>query len=273
MPEMLEVESYRQLAQRCLHRTIAAVDAPDAWYLKDGLSSTVLTEMLRARQFDAARRTGKLLMLDISDGPVLGLHFGMTGRLVVDGDVGAVDGLLYGPSRIAAAWVRFTVRFDDGGAMAMVDARRLGGITLEPDETALGPDAALVTRKQLTAIVECSRAPIKAVLMDQRRLAGLGNLLTDEALWRAGLHPGRPANDLDAAEIIELHKAIRDVIRICGQRGGSHTGDLVPHRQPGGVCPRTGVPLERLTIGGRTTWFSPARQLWPQTRDASVEPR
>lgn len=272
MPEMLEVESYRRLALRCLQRTIAEVDAPDPWYLKDGLSAAAVVDVLRGRRFDAARRTGKLLMLDIRDGPVLGLHFGMTGRLVVDGDVGAVDGLLYGPSRIAAAWVRLTVRFDDGGAMAMVDARRLGGITLDPDETALGPDAAVVTRKQLTAIIDRSRAPLKAVLMDQRRLAGLGNLLTDEALWRAGLHPGRPANDLDAAEITKLHKAIRATLRICGQRGGSHTGDLVPHRQPGGVCPRTGVPLERLTIGGRTTWFSPARQHPSPRRGASVEP-
>jgi formamidopyrimidine-DNA glycosylase len=257
---MLEVESYRRLAERVLGRRIIRVDAPDAWFLKDGLTAEIAAGALTGRRLTAARRIGKQLLVDTDDGPTIGVHFGMTGRLFVDDDPGDVDGLIYGPSRTLPAWVRFGLALDDDRELEVIDARRLGAVTLDPDEDRLGPDAGEVTRAQLTAVLGRSRAPLKAVLMDQSRVAGLGNLLTDEALWRAGLHPARPAHELTVDEVARLHRAIRDTIRICGRRGGSHTGDLVPERRPGGTCPRTGVPLERLTVGGRTTWFSPARQ-------------
>jgi formamidopyrimidine-DNA glycosylase len=262
---MLEIESYRRLAEGALGRRIVRVDAPDPWYLKDGLTATAVRTALTGRRLTAARRKGKLLLLD-TDGPTIGMHFGMTGRLFVDTDPGEVDGLIYGPSRVLPAWVRFGLALDDDREIEVIDARRLGGVTLDPDEDRLGPDAGAVTRAQLAAVLGRSRAPVKAVLMDQERVAGLGNLLTDEALWRAGVHPARPANELSVDEVARVHRAIRDTIRICGRRGGSHTGDLVPERRPGGIDPRTGVPLERITVGGRTTWFSPARQ--PRHGDA-----
>ncbi len=258
---MLEVESYRRLAERVVGRRILRVDAPDPWYLKDGLTAGAVARALTGRRIAAARRTGKQLFLDTEGGPTVGFHFGMTGRLFVDADPGEVDGLIYGPSRSLPAWVRFGLALDDDRELEVIDARRLGAVTLDPDEDRLGPDAAVVTRAQLAAILGRSRAPLKAVLMDQERVAGLGNLLTDEALWRAGIHPAQPAHELSVAEVGRLHRAIRDTIRICERRGGSHTGDLVPERRPGGIDPRTGVPLERLTVGGRTTWFSPARQM------------
>jgi formamidopyrimidine-DNA glycosylase len=264
---MLEVESYRRLAERVVRRRILRVDAPDAWFLKDGLTAEIARSALTGRRITGARRTGKQLFLD-TEGPTIGIHFGMTGRLFVDADPGEVDGLIYGPSRTLPAWVRFGLALDDDRELEVIDARRLGAVTLDPDEDRLGPDAGVLTRAQLAAILGRSRAPLKAVLMDQERVAGLGNLLTDEALWRAGIHPARPAHDLSAAEVGRLHRAIRDTIRICGRRGGSHTGDLVPERRPGGIDPRTGVPLERLTVGGRTTWYSPARQVLHPDADA-----
>ena len=267
---MLEVESYRRLAERVVGRRILRVDAPDPWFLKDGLTQEGVGRALTGRRLAAARRRGKQLLLDTAGGPTIGVHFGMTGRLFVDTDPGDVDGLIYGPSRVLPAWVRFGLALDDDRELEVIDARRLGAVTLDPDEDRLGPDVADVDRAQLGAILGRSRAPLKAVLMDQERLAGLGNLLTDEALWRGGLHPARPANELSPAEVGRLHRAVRDTIRICGRRGGSHTGDLVPERRPGGICPRTGVPLERLTVGGRTTWFSPARQ--PRDGDARGAP-
>jgi formamidopyrimidine-DNA glycosylase len=257
---MLEIESYRRLAERVVGRRIVRVDAPDPWYLKDGLTADAVSTALTGRRLTAARRRGKLLLLDTGGGPTIGVRFGMTGRLFVDTDPGEVDGLIYGPSRTLPPWVRFGLALDDDREVEVIDARRLGGVTLDPDEERLGPDAGAVSRAQLATILGRSRAPLKAVLMDQERLAGLGNLLTDEVLWRAGLHPVRPARDLSDVEVGRLHRAMRDTIRICGRRGGSHTGDLIPERRPGGICPRTGVPLERLTVGGRTTWFSPARQ-------------
>src|SRR5918912_2495926 len=109
MPELIEVEAYRQLAELALERKIAEIVAPDAWWLKGGLSADVLSDALVGRHFLAARRTGKRLMLDTSDaGPVLGLKFGMTGRLLVDGSAG-VDKLEYSSNRGVAAWDRLLV--------------------------------------------------------------------------------------------------------------------------------------------------------------------
>jgi formamidopyrimidine-DNA glycosylase len=105
-----------------------------------------------------------------------------------------------------------------------------------------------------------SRAPVKAVLMDQSRVAGLGNLLCDEVLWRAGIDPARPANTLDAGETRRVHRAIRDTLRVLGRRGGSHTGDFTSQREAGAHCPRDGAPLVRRTVGGRTTYSCPVHQ-------------
>ncbi|MDQ6928560.1 MAG: hypothetical protein M3159_07850, partial [Actinomycetota bacterium] len=99
MPELAEVEAYRRLAERCLHRAVAAVVAPDAWYLKRGLSAPALCAAIEGRRFLVARRVGKVLLLDTdADGPVLGLRFGMSGRLLVDGTAG-VEQLLYSSSQ------------------------------------------------------------------------------------------------------------------------------------------------------------------------------
>ena len=95
--------------------------------------------------------------------------------------------------------------------------------------------------------------------MDQERLAGVGNLLADEVLWRAGLAPGRrtPLSDDEQAE---LHKAVRSTLRRLSRRGGSHMGDLMAERGAGGRCPRDGTELVRSTVGGRTTYWCPTHQ-------------
>ncbi len=96
--------------------------------------------------------------------------------------------------------------------------------------------------------------------MDQSRIAGLGNLLVDETLWRAGLDPARPAMSLDAGEQVRLRRAISTTLRVLARRGGSHTGDLMVARIPGGHCPKDGAPLQRRTVGGRTTYSCPVHQ-------------
>lgn len=262
MPELPEVEAYRALAEaRAQRRVIAAVDAPDAWYLKGGADGAAVTSALVGRRFTAARRIGKLLLLDTDDGagPVLGLRFGMTGRLLVDGTAG-VDELMYSSNRDERAWDRFVVHFADHGDLRMRDPRRLGGVELDPAEQRLGRDAARVTPVELRAALAKSRAPLKARLLDQAHLAGVGNLIADEALWRAGLDPRRPAASLTAAEHRRLHKHLRASVADLIERGGSHTGDLRPHRGPGGRCPKDGTELVRDTIGGRTTWWCPKHQ-------------
>jgi formamidopyrimidine-DNA glycosylase len=183
----------------------------------------------------------------------------MTGRLVVDGRAG-VDDLIYSSNVANTAWDRFRIRFEGGGDLRIRDPRRLGGVQLDPDESRLGPDARTMTPAQLRRALQ-STAPLKARLMDQTRLAGVGNLIADEALWRAGLDPVRPANSLDGNEARRLHRHVQRTIEDMLDRGGSHTGDLLPHRLPGGVCPRDGAPLVRRTVGGRTTWSCPDHQV------------
>lgn len=262
MPELPEVEAYRRLAEeRAIDRAIVAVDAPDPWYLKGGLVSSAVADALVGRRITAVRRLGKLLLLDTDAGrgPVVGMRFGMTGRLIVD-DHDAVGELLYASRADRPAWDRFIVRFDDDGALRMQDPRRLGGVSLDPDEGRLGTDAATVTASGLRLALGTSRAPLKARLLDQARLAGVGNLIADEVLWRAGLDPRRPAGALSDAETRRLHRHLRAAVRELTARGGSHTGDLRVHRAPGGRCPRDGAELRRDTVGGRTTWWCPEHQ-------------
>ena len=260
MPELIEVEAYRQLAELALERKITEVVAPDAWWLKGGLSAHVLTDALLGRHFLAARRTGKRLMLDTSDnGCVLGLKFGMTGRLIVDGKLG-VETLEYSSNREVAAWDRIVIRFEDGGDLRVRDPRRLGGAELDPAEGKLGPDAVGVNLAGLRTVLGDSRVALKARLMDQSKIAGLGNLLVDEALFQAGLDPARPAGGLDDQELKGLQRAIKATLRNLTRRGGSHTGVLHPARHRDGLCPLDGAPLLRRTIGGRTTYSCPVHQ-------------
>jgi formamidopyrimidine-DNA glycosylase len=260
VPELPEVEAYRRLAESALDRTIADVWAPDAWFLKTGLSADDVGAALTGRAFVAARRRGKVLLLDVSrDGPVLGLRFGMTGRLLVDGRAG-VDQLVYASNREVSAWDRFGVRFADGGDLRVRDPRRLGGVLLDPDEGGLGTDLLELTQAGLRDALGGSTVALKTRLMDQGRLAGVGNLTADEVLWRAGLDPRRPAGSLAPNELRRLHRHLRRTVDDLVERGGSHTGDLMPERGPGGACPKDGTLLSRASVGGRTTWWCPAHQ-------------
>jgi formamidopyrimidine-DNA glycosylase len=260
VPELLEVETYRQLAESALGRTIAAVASPDAWFLKGGVSGPTLSRSLVGRRFVAARRIGKLLLLDVDAGPTVGIRFGMTGTLIVD-DRAGVDQMRYAPKRRDPVWDRWTVRFGDGGTLVVHDPRRLGGVLLDPDVSALGPDAFAIGRAQLAATLQESRAPLKARLLDQAKVAGIGNLIADELLWRAGLSPLRPSDSLTPNEVRRLHANLARTLADLTRDGGSHTGDLMEERRTGGRCPRDGHELTRSTVGGRTSWWCPGHQV------------
>lgn len=267
MPELVEVERYRLLAEQTLGRRIVEVLAPDAWYLKRGLTQVVVRDALRGCRPTSARRIGKLLLVDTSaprrrthrSGPTIGLRFGMTGRLVVDGRA-ALDDLVHASNRELEAWDRFALRFDDGGDLRIRDPRRLGGVEIDPDESRLGPDALALAPAALRRALVGARGPLKARLTDQARLAGLGNLAVDEALWRAGLDPARPGGSLSPVELRRLHRHVVGTLGDLLRKGGSHAGDLMGERRSGGVCPKDGTPLVRRTIGGRTTWSCPRHQ-------------
>jgi formamidopyrimidine-DNA glycosylase len=259
---MLEAEYFRLMADGCVGRAVESVTVPDPHCLGGPTSVAGLRAALEGRALRATARKGKMLVL-LTDGASLGIRFGMTGALVLAGE--PAIRLLYGPATIDDKWVRLTLGFDDGGRLDLHDPRRMARVLLDPDMAILGPDAwgitmaglrtALATRSPLTG------PPLKARLQDQAHLSGIGNLLADEILWRAGLLPARPSGSLDPKELRRLHRHLRATLDDLFERGGSHTGDLMPERRPGGHCPKDGTPLRRDTVGGRTTWWCPTHQV------------
>ncbi len=259
MPEGVEIELYRRSAEAAIGRTITSVVADDAWYLKDGTTADEIVAVAVGAEIETARRIGKLLVLDLSSGHRLGLRFGMTGRLIVDA-VASIEYLEYSSRRDEPEWDRFVLGFADGGSLRLRDPRRLGGVTVDPDEDALGSDAFTITPGQLRTRVLVGDLALKARLLDQSRVAGVGNLIADETLWRAGLDPARPAGSLTDVEARRLQRTLRRVMQQFLDDGGSHTGRLMSARTRGGHCPRCGTLLDRRTIGGRTTFSCPVHQ-------------
>jgi formamidopyrimidine-DNA glycosylase len=261
MPELPEVERARALiAERAVGRTIAAVDDTDTYVCRPHAPGELAAALAGHRLTDALRR-GKAMWCETDGGPVLGLHLGMAGRIVVTGPGGEIDEA-GDPHRGGEnpVWDRFRLDFADGGFLVLRDKRRLGRAVLDPDLGGLGPDAAEIDRAAFRERVGRGDAPLKARLMDQAVLAGVGNLLADETLWQAGLSPVRAAGELDADELDALRRALRAATRRAIQRGGVHTGELVPARRRGGTCPRCGATLARAKVGGRTTYWCPAEQ-------------
>ena len=254
MPEVLEVELTRRTARELVGRTLVAVERTDPLVVDEGVDA----EVPGSRVVGVDRR-GKLLLL-CTDGPIVGVHFGMTGRLLID-DRAAIERLAYSGSSRDPVWVRWAVRLDDGRLVRVHDPRRLGRVRLDPDLSRFGPDALALRRDELAVALAGRRAPLKAVLLDQTAIAGLGNLLVDEILWWASLDPRRPAGSLQPAEVDQLQRTIRRRLPVMLRRGGSHTGTLSPFvRSSGGPCPRDGTELTRITVGGRTTLWCPFHQ-------------
>lgn len=260
MPEGVEIEMYRQHAERAVGETIASVHAPDSWFNKKGTTEEELVAVATGSTITGTDRVGKLLLLDLSSGDRLGLRFGMTGRLIV-GDDAAIEYLEYSSQRNNPAWDRFWLVFESGLELRIRDPRRLGGIELNPEVDKLGVDAFSITVGQMKKRVFIGAVPLKARLLDQSRVAGIGNLIADEVLWRAGIDPARPADSLDENEIKRLHRHLRKVLTDFMANGGSHTGRLQPARIRGGHCPKDGAELLRREIGGRTTYSCPDHQL------------
>ncbi len=260
MPELIEVEVYRRLAEDLVGETVTEVEAPDGWFVK-GTSPAEVVDAVTGATVLGTGRCGKLLTLDLGpDRPTLGLRFGMTGRLVLDGHAPPIEKLEYASGRDEPRWDRFALRFGAGDRLRISDPRRLGGVELDPDVDRLGPDAMTLTTPQVRRALEGSAAPIKARMLDQARVAGLGNLLTDEILWRAGIRPDREAGSVTDELQRRLARTVRETVGLLFARGGSHTGDLQPQRNRSGRCPRDGAELRRDTIGGRTTYWCPAHQ-------------
>jgi formamidopyrimidine-DNA glycosylase len=248
MPELPEAERARQTLESALGRRIVRVEDSDTYVTRPHQPGEI-ADALTGRRLTRAHRRGKFLWLETDGGPVLGLHLGMAGRIVVDGDAADVS-----------RWDRFAVEFDDGTRLALRDSRRLGRAVLDPDFSHVGPDAAAVGRDEFRRLIGRGHTAVKARLLNQRAISGVGNLLADQALWQARIAPGRDTGDLDAEELDRLRRVLRSAIRSAVRLGGVHTGRFVRARRHEGFCPRDGHALSRATIGGRTTYWCPVCQ-------------
>jgi len=246
MPELPEAERARLTLEAAVGRRIADVDDRDSYVCRPHAPGE-LAAALAGHELASAHRRGKFLWVQTAEGPTLGLHLGMAGRIVLDPEE-------------ASRWDRFTLAFEDGGRLVLRDKRRLGRAVLNPELGHVGPDAATVGRAEFRRLIGRGRAPVKARLLDQGAISGVGNLLADEALWRARLAPTRIVSTLSEEELDRLRREVRAAVRSAIRLGGVHTGRFVEARGPEGACPRDGHPLARARIGGRTTYWCPACQ-------------
>jgi len=272
VPELPEVESARAVIERAaLGRRIVDVDDSDTYECRPHAPGEIRAALLGRRLVVAARQ-GKSMWCETSGtgrsrarGPVLGIHLGMSGKIVIaDPDGAEIDGGDYWERGRAAGdyrWSRFTLTFADGGRLLLVDPRRLGRVRLDPPVERLGTDARDATPAQFRAALARGTAPVKARLLDQEMIAGIGNLLADEILWQAKVHPGRRVRDLDADDVERLRRATKRTIERAIRGGGVHTLPVVPFRKPGAACPRCGAPMQRGVVGGRTTWWCSLEQV------------
>jgi formamidopyrimidine-DNA glycosylase len=246
MPELPEAERARQVLEKMLDRRIARVDDADTYVTRPHQPGEI-AGALDGHRFASAHRRGKFLWLETDDGPTLGLHLGMAGRLIDS-------------PRDTTRWDRFTVEFDDGSRLVLRDKRRLGRAVLNPDFSHIGPDAAEVGRDEFRRRIGSGHAPIKARLLDQGAIAGVGNLLADDLLWQARTAPGRRTDTLSEDELDRLRRELRKDVRAAIRDGGVHTLEFARSRRSADGCPRDGHPLERAKIGGRTTYWCPICQ-------------
>ncbi|MCW2524906.1 MAG: DNA-(apurinic or apyrimidinic site) lyase [Frankiales bacterium] len=272
MPELPEVESARSvIARMALDRAIVDVDDSDTYECRPHAPGEIRAALL-GRTLTQVHRRGKSMWCDTSGvgpdrvpGPTLGIHLGMSGKIVIaDGHGHEVDGGDYWERGRAPGdyrFGRFSLTFADGGSLLLIDPRRLGRVRLDPPVEALGPDAQEITPAQFRAMLARGTAPVKARLLDQDAIAGIGNLLADQVLWLAKVKPSRPVNFLSPTEANRLARATRRSIDAAVAGGGVHTLGIVPFRKAGAHCPRCGAEMARGVVGGRTTWWCSREQV------------
>ena len=271
MPELPDVEAARRLVERAATGArIDTVVCPDPSALRNTTLRRFRHAVIGEHVRTAARR-GKWLTIG-TDGASIVVHLGMTGALrwELGGDRGDRTAETDDDRFCRLALVT------DRGALRFIDRRKLGGVWLATDDAELhdllddlGPDALGLPCDELLAILGASRKQLKAALMDQSLLAGLGNMLSDEILWRARLHPTRVASTLDPAEGKRLCAAARPRWRhrfVPGTSLARGRGSPVSAPSTIPTCPRCGNDLRWSTVNGRSALWCPHCQPPPRTR-------
>lgn len=273
MPELPEAETIvRGLRRSVVGRRIRRVEVVHADVLR--VPPRAFARAVRRRAIEGVGRRGKKVLVFLDGGGVLVVSLGMTGVLL---PFARPPRATERPSHPA---VRF--RFDGGGTLVFDDQRRFGTVeVLSAPEWAerdarMGPEplGRGFTPTRLAHDLGRSRTPVRSWLLDQRRIAGIGNIYAVEALHRAGIHPLRPADEVDAAEALRLHGAIRSVLRAAIHHGGTTIRDyrnadgdegeygprLGVYGREGEPCLRCGAPVARVVLSNRSAWFCPVCQ-------------
>jgi formamidopyrimidine-DNA glycosylase len=273
VPELPEVETVRRrLAPALEGRRFEQVEIADA-RLTRPFDPVEVARELEGERVTLVDRRGKYLIVRFESGRALLIHLRMTGSLRH-----AAGGTLPDdPHR------RAVVRLDDGSDVGYRDVRRFGTwLLLEPPDVDVYVDARVgrepledaYKAKHLAAELEGRRAPVKAAILDQRTVAGVGNIYADEALWRAQIHPLTPASALAAPEVKALHRAVRAALQAGLRRQGSTLRDYrLPDGESGSAqhefkvygrdgepCDRCGTPIDKIRVAGRGTWYCPRCQ-------------
>jgi formamidopyrimidine-DNA glycosylase len=277
VPELPEVETTaRGLRPRLVGLRILAAGGMDWPNMLPNVEPAVLEAVLPGQTIEAVERRGKYLVLKLAAGGALLIHRKMSGNL-----------LLRLPDSPRGRHTHLVLTLEDGWELHFVDPRKFGRIhyfstraELEAFVAArLGPEPLEdLTARRLSGLLRNRRGRLKALLLDQRFLAGLGNLYADEALWLARLHPERSAHTLSRSEIRRLAKAIREVLQSAIERRGTSFSDyldesgepgenqtyLLVYGRAGQPCQRCGRPIERRLLAQRGTWFCPRCQRRPR---------
>ncbi|MDN5293068.1 MAG: formamidopyrimidine-DNA glycosylase [Eubacteriales bacterium] len=276
LPELPEVETVvRTLRNILLGQKIAGVNIFRPEVVKEPEAKS-FSSLLAGREITALRRRGKFILLSLSGDQVLVIHLRMTGRLVISKK-----------EEKHPPHTHVIINLDDGRELRFIDPRRFGRMWLLPAaELPVFPPLAGLGMEPLTEeftvtrlqeMLQPRRAPVKAVLLNQSLLAGLGNIYADEALHRAGIHPARPACSLTAGEVESLHRAIGDVLKegiahrgttfrdyVDGEgKKGGFQNFLRVYGRAGEPCLTCGTPVAKMKICGRTTSYCPACQPYP----------
>jgi formamidopyrimidine-DNA glycosylase len=273
MPELPEVETIRRsLEARIIGRTITGVRIPPetgkAVPVIKGMDESAFREGVVGAKVEAVTRRGKYLILHLDSGMLLVIHLRMTGALLFQ-------------EAPEDRFVRAIFSFDNGDEMRFTDLRKFGGFWLVEDivqvTAALGPeplDDDNFTVLKLAEALGGRKAPVKAIILDQRHVAGIGNIYADEACFAAGIDPRRLALTLQDDEVAALHASIRDVLILGLEAGGAsfkdyrNTGGNVGSmqkmvkvfRRTGKPCYTCGSEIERVKVGGRSTHYCPTCQ-------------
>lgn len=274
MPELPEVETIvRHLRKEILGRRINDFKSDTPRIFRDHKNFAEVRRRVLGRKIESLDRIGKNILFNLSGGVCLGVHLMMTGKL------------LLGP-REKSKHDRFDIRLSGGGHLVFNDIRKFGRCRVfsggrtstaqrfDLKEFNVGYDALKINFPKFKNLIQPRKKLIKNFLLDQRAVAGIGNIYADEILWQAGIHPLRKTNSLNSKEIKKLYSAMFSILKLAIRKGGATSRD---YRKPDGTkggyyeirkvyqrtgkpCSRDSVKLQKIVVGGRSTHFCPRHQ-------------